>query len=108
MPNRTGRAELGKNLVISSGVSHGDIGRFPEVTEPCKEIAAKLGARGPINIQCRLFRGKVYPFEINPRFSGTTGLRAMVGFNEPQQLIDIHLHGHQPVPIVYKSGTIVR
>jgi len=108
VPNQTGRAELGRNLVISSGVSHGDIGRFPDVTESCRKIASALGAKGPINIQCRLFKGAVYPFEINPRFSGTTGLRALVGYNEPQQLIDIHLKGRAPSPSSYRSATIVR
>jgi carbamoyl-phosphate synthase large subunit len=34
---------------------------------------------------------KVYLFEINPRFSGTTSLRAMVGFNEPDLLIRKHI-----------------
>jgi carbamoyl-phosphate synthase large subunit len=108
VPNLTGRAELGRTLVISSGVSHGEIGRFPEVTEPCRLISEALGARGPINIQCRLVNGVVYPFEINPRFSGTTGLRALVGYNEPQQLIDIHIKGREAAPTPYQSATIIR
>ena len=32
-------------------------------------------------------------FEINPRFSGTTSLRAMVGYNEPDVLIRHHVLG---------------
>ncbi len=46
-----------------------------------------MGATAPINIQCRVVGDKVVPFEINPRFSGTTSLRAMVGYNEPDTLI---------------------
>ena len=30
-------------------------------------------------------------FEINPRYSGTTSLRAIVGFNEPDLMIRHHL-----------------
>jgi len=30
-------------------------------------------------------------FEINPRFSGTTAMRAMAGWNAPEALIDWHL-----------------
>jgi len=37
--------------------------------------------------------GKVKVFEINPRFSGTTSLRAMVGYNEPDILIRKHIYG---------------
>ncbi|MCA9999947.1 MAG: ATP-grasp domain-containing protein, partial [Anaerolineales bacterium] len=91
VPNRTGRSELGPRLVISSGVSQGDIGRFEEVTAQCREIADRLGSKGPLNFQCRLVNGKVQVFEINPRFSGTTSLRAMVGFNEPDILVRRHL-----------------
>jgi carbamoyl-phosphate synthase large subunit len=109
VPNRSGRAELGPTLAVSSGVSQGEIGRFPEVTQPCEEIALALGACGPINIQCRLVDGEVCVFEINPRFSGTTSLRAMVGYNEPDVLIRRHLLGEEvPAHFPYRSGVILR
>lgn len=85
--NNTGKPDLGKNLVVSSGISQGTIGKYPEVTKQCEELALCLKSRGPINIQCRFVNGKVYVFEINPRYSGTTPLRAMVGFNEPDLMI---------------------
>lgn len=107
--NRTGKSELGKTLAISSGVSQGEIGKFAEVTKPCEEIAEKLGSRGAINIQCRFVNGEVYVFEINPRFSGTTSLRAMVGYNEPDVLIRKHLLGEDIKPFFpYRSGFILR
>jgi carbamoyl-phosphate synthase large subunit len=93
VPNRTGRQDLGPRLVISSGVSQGRIGKFRDVTDQCREIAEALGSQGPLNIQCRLVDGKVRIFEINPRYSGTTSLRAMVGFNEPDLMIRHHLLG---------------
>jgi carbamoyl-phosphate synthase large subunit len=107
--NRTGRQELGQRLVISSGISQGDIGRFDEVTRQCRVIADRLGSRGPLNFQCRLVDGKVKVFEINPRFSGTTSLRAMVGLNEPDLLVRRHLLGQdvaQDAP--YQEGIILR
>ena len=93
LSNRTSRSELGKNLVISSGVSQGHLGKYPQVTKQCEVIAQKINSKGPLNIQCRLVNGEVKVFEINPRFSGTTSLRAMVGFNEPDILIRRHLLG---------------
>ncbi|MGQ0761916.1 MAG: ATP-grasp domain-containing protein [Acidobacteriota bacterium] len=109
VPNRTGHPELGTLLALSSGVSQGVVGRFPEVTEPCERIAEALGARGAINIQCRFVDGKVYVFEINPRFSGTTSLRAMVGYNEPDVLIRKHLLGENiPSHFSYHTGLITR
>jgi carbamoyl-phosphate synthase large subunit len=109
MQNRTENQRLGSILALSNGISQGEIGPFPEVTQQCEEIAVALGTRGPLNIQCRLVDGKVYVFEINPRFSGTTSLRAMVGFNEPDVLIRKHvLKEHIDLRFPYQRGLIVR
>ncbi|GAK60662.1 hypothetical protein U27_00559 [Candidatus Vecturithrix granuli] len=110
VPNRTERHDLGPKLVISSGISHGYVGRFPEVTTPCKAIAKALGVKGPVNIQCRLIAGKVKVFEINPRFSGTTSIRAMVGYNEPDILLRRHvLHDRSIQPdFEYNEALILR
>lgn len=108
-PNRSGRSEFGPRLVVSSGISQGEIGRFPEVTDSCRQIADSIGARGPINLQCRRVDGVVRVFEINPRFSGTTSMRAMVGYNEPDVLVRRHLLGERiEIDFEYRSGTILR
>lgn len=109
VPNRTGRSEFGQQLVVSTGVSHGYVDRFDNVISQCKVIAEKLGARGPLNIQCRLVNGEVRVFEINPRFSGTTSIRAMMGFNEPDILMRIHLLGETVSrDFSYDSGWVLR
>jgi carbamoyl-phosphate synthase large subunit len=60
-------------------------------------------------VQCRLVDGEVYVFEINPRFSGTTSLRAMVGYNEPDILLKLHLRGERTEPrFEYGKGWIIR
>ena len=96
--NNTGKAFLGGTLVVSSGISQGTIGKFAEVTVQCEEIAKKIKSKGPLNIQCRLVAGKVFVFEINPRYSGTTALRAMVGFNEPELMIRKYILGEDIQP----------
>ncbi len=107
--NKSGHSEMGNVLAISSGCSQGEIGEFPEITRSCEELARKLGATGAINIQCRYVNGKIYVFEINPRFSGTTSLRAMVGYNEPEVLIRKHiLNEALSIRFQYRSGHIVR
>ncbi len=73
--------------VISSGYSQGLIEEFKNVREQAEDIALKIDSRGPLNIQGRLKDGVLYPFELNARFSATTYLRAMAGFNE----VDIFL-----------------
>jgi carbamoyl-phosphate synthase large subunit len=88
--NKSGNSKFGDQLVISSGISQGEIGKYVQVTKQCEEIAQKLNSKGPINIQCRFVDDKVYVFEINPRYSGTTSMRAMVGLNEPELMIRYH------------------
>jgi carbamoyl-phosphate synthase large subunit len=58
-----------------------------------ERIASAIGSRGPINIQARVRNGELIPFEINPRFSASTYLRAMAGFNEVDIFIR-HLAGN--------------
>ena len=109
VPNRTGRSELGAHLVISSGISQGTIGKYHQVTGECEKIALALGCTGAVNIQCRMVNGSPCVFEINPRFSGTTSLRAMVGYNEPDVLIRKHVRGEKiPNGFSYNSGVICR
>jgi len=47
----------------------------------------RLGLRGPINIQGRLTENGLKLFEMNPRFTGITGLRALMGFNEVEACV---------------------
>jgi carbamoyl-phosphate synthase large subunit len=107
--NRTSRKDLGEVLAISSGISQGEIGRFPEVTKFCEQLAVKMGCRYAVNVQCRLVDGVPYVFEINPRFSGTSFMRAMVGYNEPDILIKMHiLNSPVEVGFTYKNGVVLR
>jgi carbamoyl-phosphate synthase large subunit len=80
--NFTNREDLGSTLVISSGISQGTMMHRPDIEAYCCSIAEKLGSTGPLNFQGRMHNGKFYIFEINPRFSGTSFMRAMSGFNE--------------------------
>lgn len=73
--------------LISSGYSQGLIDDFTDIREQSETIAKTIRSKGPINIQGRLLGKTFIPFEINPRFSASTFLRTMSGFNE----IDIHL-----------------
>lgn len=109
VPNRTGRAELGESLIVSTGISQGVVGHWPELQSQCEAIAASLEPRAPINIQCRAVEGRVIPFEINPRFSGTTSLRALAGYNEPDTLIRRDVFGEKIEPhFAYRAMTILR
>jgi carbamoyl-phosphate synthase large subunit len=52
-------------------------------------IVETLGAVGPCNLQFRVRDGHVIAFEINPRFSGTSGIRYLYGFNDCEMIFDL-------------------
>ncbi len=59
---------------------------FTDVRKSSEQIAEKIDAKGPINIQAKMVKGIPKVFEINARFSATCPLRAVAGINEPDIL----------------------
>lgn len=84
-------------------------GDFPEVKQAAEKISGALHTSGPCNIQMRMTgRGPVC-FEINPRFSGTTPIRAAFGFNEVEAALRHFLLGEPPNPLPdVTSGVALR
>lgn len=81
-----------------------ELGSFPEVRDVAGAIASALGPLGPCNVQLRMHNGQAVPFEINPRFSGTTALRARMGFNEVDAALRHFVRG-EPVPSLRDGGS---
>jgi carbamoyl-phosphate synthase large subunit len=73
--------------VLSSGITQGEFKEYKEIRTICEKIAQAIGSTGPLNIQLRTYKDKILPFEINPRFSGTTSARAYNNYNEPEYFI---------------------
>lgn len=59
-----------------------EAGEFSEVREVVESVVRALRPTGPCNVQLRVHDGVPVPFELNVRFSGTTPIRARMGFNE--------------------------
>lgn len=84
-------------------------GEFPEICAFAARVAERLpGAFGPVNLQLRATpRGPVV-FEVNARFSGTTPLRAEMGFNEVEATLR-HLLERAPIPrATLRPGLVLR
>lgn len=101
-------SEQNESLIVSSGISQGYFDDFSEIRTKAEKIASILNSDGPINIQCRVKNNELYVFEINPRFSGTTSSRALVGCNEPDILTKFRLFENIPEKILYKSGYVMK
>jgi len=61
-----------------------------------RRAAEALKPFGPCNFQLRLRDGVPYIFEINPRCSGGSYIRALAGFNEPLMTLNHIEHGIRP------------
>lgn len=85
------------------------VGDYPECEEYVRAVAMALKPYGPANFQfrkgedqrCRLF-------EINARFSGTTPMRALAGFNEVELALRHLLQGEPIVQPDVRNGVILR
>jgi nucleoside-diphosphate-sugar epimerase len=51
-------------------------------------VCIKFGVKGPVNIQGRITEKGLICFEMNMRFTGITGNRAQLGFNEVEFLVN--------------------
>lgn len=94
--------------LISSGNSQGLIDEFTSVRAQAEKIANALGSVGPMNIQGRVRDGILIPFEVNPRFSASTYLRAMAGFNEVDIYLQYVLYGIDPLVGPIRPGYYMR
>lgn len=98
----------GRGGLISSGYTQGYIGAFPDICRQAEAIAKAIDSRGPINIQGRLRDGVLVPFEINPRLSASSYLRAMAGHNELHWLLQYHANGTPIRRATIKEGWYLR
>lgn len=72
------------------------------------EVAEKLNPDGPVNFQFRVYKGKPVIFEINGRFSGTTPLRYLYGFNEVEALLKNYLYEQEIEAPSLRTGIVLR
>ncbi len=64
------------------------IDRYERYNSEIVKIAEALNPFGPANFQFRVDNEGIKVFEINARFSGTTPIRAMAGFNEVEMVME--------------------
>ena len=100
-----GTIALRRRLLTGTTVA-AELGEFPDVRAVAGEIVRALAPAGPCNVQLRVHEGRPVPFEINPRFSGTTALRARLGFNEVDAALR-HFALGEPVPPLAATGVAV-
>jgi carbamoylphosphate synthase large subunit len=82
--------------------------QYPELNRQVVRWTEQLRPYGPANFQFRLVGGRAKIFEINARFSGTTGLRYHAGFNSVEMTLRRVLLGERVVQPRIKPVVILR
>jgi carbamoyl-phosphate synthase large subunit len=73
---------------LKFGLSYrGTIFEDPALSEYCLDVASAVGSRYSVNVQFKIVDGRPFAYEINPRLSSTTSVRAHFGFNEPELML---------------------
>ena len=84
------------------------VAQNPVVQKEAGAVVAALRPAGPCNVQLRLTARGPVVFEINPRFSGSTAMRAHFGYNEVEMAVrDLALNQAVPIPTI-REGTALR
>lgn len=79
-----------------------------QLTRQIEKIVHKISPLGPCNIQFRLVKNKVTPFEFNIRFSGTTPIRSALGFNDVEMALRYFVLGEKLKRPRIKPGVALR
>ncbi len=95
-----------REYALSTGYSQGEIVRHAEIQRFCENLAVHIGVRGPANIQLRLVGNAIVVLEVHPRFSGTTSIRADVGFNEVDVALRNFLGNESFERFDYRTGVV--
>lgn len=74
----------------------------------CISVAEALNTNYSANIQFKVVDNTPYAYEINPRLSSTTFVRASMGFNEPEMMILEALQKVQHIKINKRAGSFSR
>ena len=102
----TFRRQLQTGFTAICEVTHDFDKRLFSIMNAMAEIFEIAGA---CNIQSiALPDGRIYPFEINGRISGTNSIRSQFGFKDVQYTVEEYLLGKDPSPVHITPGCAAR
>lgn len=86
--DRSFRSTLLIERELKFGLSYrGTVFESEELSAYCLQVAEAISSYHSINVQFKIVDGRPYAYEINPRLSSTTSVRAHFGFNEPDMML---------------------
>jgi len=71
---------------------------YDDVRQACEAVAEHLDVVGPVNLQARITDSEISIFELNTRFTGSTAVRCVAGFNGPHAMVRHLVSGERLSP----------
>lgn len=103
------RAALLIERELKFGLSYrGTIFENQDLSEYCLKVADSISSNFSINVQFKIVDDRPYVYEINPRLSSTTCIRATFGFNEPDMMLHEILGRLEAYKLTKRSGRFTR
>jgi carbamoyl-phosphate synthase large subunit len=94
-----------KKIIEKRGITRAAVSEQNELIHKlCEDIVTKYNPRGPFNVQLKLWEGKAYIFEINPRLSTTSVLSDKAFGNEVELYLKYYDADEIKDPPELKSG----
>jgi carbamoyl-phosphate synthase large subunit len=95
---------------LKFGLSYsGEVIEDDVISRHCLDIANALHSTYSINVQLKMVDRVPYTYEVNPRLSSTTSVRAHFGFNEPDMIMrDLLEKAPLTVRVAAKRGFFMR
>lgn len=94
---------------LNKGITYyAEVIKNNKLEKALKEIAKKIDLNGSINIQLKIFNGKISIFEINPRLSSTVMMRHMLGFKDCIWWIEFFLNNKIPTKPKIQNKKILK
>lgn len=85
-----------------------DLEEIWDAVDEAQKIIERFTPIGPVNLQGRITEKGLVFFEINPRFTGITGCRALFGFNEVAAVVDNFVTGEVKKLLINRGKVGVR
>lgn len=94
---------------LKFGLSYkGEVVVNDKMSDYCLNVCLTLGMYYSTNVQLKILNGEPHAFEINPRLSSTTAVRAHFGFNEPEMIIWELFYGMSGYKSEVRTGKFMR
>ena len=89
-PDKKVRATIVLHRYLTQGTTYRtEMAQDRAIIDQIKRNSEALGATHSCNFQFRIVDGTAFVFEINPRFSGTSGIRYLYGFNDAEMVFEL-------------------